>query len=337
MPDESEHLSNPNAWQAIAGSWDVASPFGAPDWFTMLHDYCLAEYPAHIVSERNGDDAVALPLMAKDGALQSLSNWYSFHWRPLVAGDERATAPLLNTLLRNLKNVAPRLVFSPVPTEDGSANRLETALRQAGWRVAVDTISQNHWLETKGRSFDDWWAERPGVLRSTVKRKAKKGLVTLSITSAFSDADWDDFETVYRQSWKPPESHPKFLRERARLDAEQGMLRLGIARIEGAPVAAQYWVTAYGTAHIQKLAHVADHDALSPGTLLTHALFRHAFDVDHVHRVDFGTGDDGYKRDWMEDDAPLVTIRAWDGGQPAAWPSLLRHGLSRVAARLRGR
>lgn len=342
-----EHPSNPIAPQAIDGRWPDwgqstgtdahASPFDARDWFDLLHQHCLADHPMRIAAMGDDAEGAILPLMRDGRSLSSLSNWYSFHWRPILSGAPDAAARHLAALLQSLKSEVAQLRFTPVPTSDGSAEHLQRALTQAGWQVAVDATSQNHWVDRRGRNFDDWWAARPGILRSTVKRKAKKGAVELSITDQFSDSDWDDFEAVYRQSWKPAESHPDFLRARARLDSEQGSLRLGIARIDGVPVAAQYWVTAGGIAHIQKLAHVAAHDALSPGTLLTHALFRHAFDIDRVDRIDFGTGDDGYKRDWMEDAAPLVTISAWDAAQPAAWPSLARDRLSRVAARLRGR
>ena len=351
MPALREHPSNPIAPQAIDGRWPdwglsggsdaradpSASPFDARDWFDLLHQHCLADHPIHIAAMGDAHAGAILPLMRDGGQLISLSNWYSFHWRPILSGAPDAAARHLVALLQSLKRDTAQLRFTPVPTSDGSAERLQRALKQAGWQVAVDATSQNHWVDRQGRNFDDWWAARPGVLRSTVKRKAKKGAVALSITDQFSDSDWDDFEAVYRQSWKPAESHPDFLRARARMDAEQGSLRLGIARIDGEAVAAQYWVTAGGTAHIQKLSHVAAHDALSPGTLLTHALFHHAFDIDRVDRIDFGTGDDGYKRDWLEDAAPLVTISAWDAAQLGAWPSWARDRLSRVAARLRGR
>ena len=112
-------------------------------------------------------------------------------------------------------------------------------------------------------------------------------------------------------------------------------LRLGIARIDGAAVAAQFWTVDHGVAYIHKLAHIAQHDALSPGTLLTHAMFAHVFDIDHATRIDFGTGDDGYKCDWMEHSAPLFTVEAWDLSQLSSWPSFVRATLSRLAARLR--
>jgi hypothetical protein len=206
-----------------------------------------------------------------------------------------------------------------------------------GWSVRSEATSHNHWLDTQGRDFATWWAERPGALRSTVKRKGNKGLVALEIHTDFADAHWDEFEAVYRESWKPPESHPDFLRAWAKSEGAAGTLRLAIARVEGVAVAAQFWSTDDGVAYIHKLSHVAGHDALSPGTLLTHKLFARAFDEDKVRRIDFGTGDDGYKRDWMEASAPLMTLTGWDAKQPSIWPLMAKSMLSRVAARVRGR
>src|SRR3546814_3818205 len=99
-------------------------------------------------------------------------------------------------------------------------------------------------------------------------------------------------------------------------------LRMGIARIEGVPVAAQYWTVEDGTAFIHKLAHVEDSLKASPGTLLSAALFRRAIEVDGVKRVDFGTGNDGYKRDWMNRHDPLWRIKSEE--HTSALQSLMR-------------
>ena len=94
---------------------------------------------------------------------------------------------------------------------------------------------------------------------------------------------------------------------------------MGLARIAGAPVAAQFWTVEDGTAFIHKLAHVEDSLKASPGTLLSAALFRHVIEVDQVERVDFGTGNDAYKRDWMNRHDPLWRIEAFNPSRIAAW------------------
>src|SRR3989440_2029523 len=52
-----------------------------------------------------------------------------------------------------------------------------------------------------------------------------------------------------------------------------------------------------GTAWIHKLAYDEAAKALSPGTILSMAMFRAAIDEDRVSRIDYGTGDDAYKRE----------------------------------------
>lgn len=309
--------------------------FDRIDWFEALHGACLDDAEPLIACAGDGDSSIWLFLARRGARVSALSNYYSFAWRPVWTGALRTVA--LDMLARGLKRQGAILDLGPLPQEDGSAALVAGALKRTGWVVDVAATGANHWLDTQGRSFDDWWAARPGALRSTVQRKGKKGLVALEIHHDFSDALWDDYEAVYRASWKPPESHPDFIRAWAKREAAQGTLRLGIARIDGVAVAAQFWMVDDGIAYINKLAHVAGHDALSPGTLLTHALFRAAFDVDKVARIDFGTGDDGYKRDWMEASAPLMTVRAWNPAAPAAWPSLAKHLAKRVAARVRPR
>ena len=58
---------------------------------------------------------------------------------------------------------------------------------------------------------------------------------------------------------------------------------------------------------------------LTSGTLLSAALFRHVIEVDRVRRVDFGTGNDAYKRDWMNRHEPLWRIEAFNPSRIAAW------------------
>src|SRR3546814_14885567 len=112
-------------------------------------------------------------------------------------------------------------------------------------------------------------------------------------------SDWssDVCSSDLAASWKPEEGHPALLRAFAEAEGAGGRLRMGIARIEGVPVAAQYWTVEDGTAFIHKLAHVEDSLKASPGTLLSAALFRHVIEIDGVKRVDFGPGNNAYKRE----------------------------------------
>ena len=49
---------------------------------------------------------------------------------------------------------------------------------------------------------------------------------------------------------------------------------------------------------LHKLAHDESALALSPGTVLTALMIRHLLNEDDVLELDFGRGDDPYKRNW---------------------------------------
>jgi hypothetical protein len=70
--------------------------------------------------------------------------------------------------------------------------------------------------------------------------------------------------------------------------------------------------------------------ASSPGTLLSAALFQHVIDDDKVTEIDFGTGSDGYKREWMEDMRPRFRIDLLWPNHIANWPVIARHHLRKM-------
>ena len=290
--------------------WPAQGPFDRLDWFALLDDplYALAE---------SGRGRVLLPLQREEHQLASLANWFSFTWRPL--GDDPA---LLAALARDLRRQTHRVGVAPLPDEDGSATALEIAFRDAGWLVVREVCDENHVLPVAGRSFAEYWATRPGKMRTTLKRKARK--VEITILTHFDEAAWAEYRAVYESSWKPQEERADLLEAFARAEGAAGRIRLGIARAAGEPVAAQFWTVENGTAYIHKLAHIEAAKPLSAGTTLSAALFEHAIDIDGVELVDFGTGSDGYKRDWMEANRPRYRLTCLDWRNPRAWSAIAK-------------
>lgn len=305
---------------------DTGGPFDRPEWFALLAETGLAPLIA-TASEENAH--AALVLTERGGRIEPLRNWYSFTWRPIVPSGPSGDA-LLEAIARQLRSRAHRVTLSPLPEEDGSATRLACAFAKAGWRVEVTRCDTNHVLKVKERSFEEYWAARPGALRTTLKRKS--GLVDVTILDRFDEDAWDAYEAVYAASWKPTEGEPAMLRAFAREEGLAGRLRLGLALHQGQTVAAQFWTVEGKTAYIHKLAHLESHRRLSAGTTLSAALFEHAIDHDGVQMIDFGTGDEPYKRDWMEETRPRFRIDCLDMRRPRAWLDLARLAARRSLA-----
>jgi hypothetical protein len=297
--------------------------FDRLDWLESLHRIALRQRKPHLLQARYDDAQAWLPLMELGyGYLASLANWYNFSWRPLFAGadDEVAKLALLRSSARSLQQRCRRITLAPLPDEDHSATRLRSAFEAEGWIVFRAECDRNHVLQVAGRSFDAYWEGRPSRLKNTVKRKGKAGTVTIRIEHEYGSESWRDYERVYARSWKPSEGSPEFLRQLAEREAAAGTLRLGLAYIAGQPVAAQFWTVENGTAMIHKLAHDERHMQASPGTLLSAALFQHVLDIDRVDLVDFGTGDDAYKAEWMDHVRDRFRLEIFWPNHPANWP-----------------
>ena len=260
------------------------SPFDRSEWYGLLARFGAQP---HIVIAGHEGKRAALPLTRTRSGLQSLNHWFAFAWRPLAEPGPEGDA-LLRTIAKDLRGQAPVVTLDFLPDEDGSATRLRAAFRAAGWLTRLEVRDTNHVLAVGSRDFATYWAQRPGAMRTTLKRKAKK--VEVELLTEFDVSAWQ---------------------------------------------AAQFWTVEHGSAFIHKLAYDQDHAKLSAGTTLSAALFAHVIDTDKVALVDFGTGEDGYKRDWMDTERPRYRLTCLDPRQPAAWRLVARKAADRLASHLR--
>ena len=172
---------------------------------------------------------------------------------------------------------------------------LRDGFRAAGWITRLEPKTGNWRIDTGGIDFDDLLGDTPGPTRNTSKRQAKSAALDIEIHDRFDAGAWAAYEAVYRASWKPEEGSFPFLRALAEQEGAAGTLRLGIASKDGRPLAAQLWLVENREATIHKLAYAEDAKAMSPGTILGMAMFRHVLDSDRVAAIDYGTGDESYK------------------------------------------
>lgn len=287
------------------------------EWFRLLERHCPPE--GRLKVARAADDGRRAWLFLANGGYRgdAYAAWYSL--RVGAIGEPSLVAPLAEALRRDkLASLSLSPVADPAPLVEG--------LRTGGWRVSAAPSAGNWIAVTEGLSFADYWARRPGRLRSTAKRKIRTAALDIVIHDRFSEQAWVDYEAVYRTSWKPEEGSFPFLRALAEQEGAAGTLRLGIARKDGRPVAAQLWTVEHGEATIHKLAYAEDAKAFSPGTILGVAMFRRVIDEDRARLIDYGTGDDAYKRDWMDERRQLWRVTAFN-------PATLRGVAGAVRAR----
>jgi CelD/BcsL family acetyltransferase involved in cellulose biosynthesis len=297
-----------------------ASLYDRLDWFRLLQAHVPPAGRLAVWRAQDGDKAAWLFLAVEGRKASAYAAWYSLRFNGI--GESDVMTPLAGAIR---KSGIAQLELAPLENPEP----LATAFRATGWKVQLTEKTGNWRVSTEGADFAAYWGKRPGQLRSTAKRKAKSAGLEIEIFDRFDPTAWAAYEDVYRASWKPEEGSFPFLRALAEQEGAAGSLRLGIARKDGQPVAVQLWLIENGEATIHKLAYREDSRELSPGTILGEAMFRRAIDRDRVKAIDYGTGDDAYKRDWMDERRALWRLQAYN-------PGTLR-GLAGSARALAGR
>jgi hypothetical protein len=240
--------------------------------------------------------------------LIALGNYYTPLFNPVTPGRSGCTQADLDSLARAIATERPKwdvVDLHPLQAEGPLFDGILNAFSAAGMMAASYFCFGNWYLEVNNRSYREYHDTLPSRLRNTIRRKsgrlAKTGRLRIEIIT--NDDRLADtvaaFEQVYNSSWKTPEPHPQFIPGLIRICAERAWLRMGIAYIDDEPAAAQLWIVHEGIASIYKLAYDERFSAESVGSILTARLMQHVIDIDKVRQVDFLSGDDPYKRDWM--------------------------------------
>lgn len=261
----------------------------------------IARVPCRTIRQGGAERVGPLALRTLAGFSTVYSPLFSLIHRP--GADEGAIAAALAAALAGERWDCLQLkALDPAaPAFAGLAQ----ALRRQGL-VVQPYLGFGNWFEpTAGTSFEAYLARRPAALLNTLRRKEKKLGKQAGVrfrryrAPAEAEAGIAAYQRVYAKSWKQPEPYPQFMPALIRTAARTGALSLGVVWIGEEPVAAQVWITWHGRATIFKLAHDQRCDALSVGSVLTMWMMRAALDEDRVGEVDFGVGDDPYKRIWL--------------------------------------
>ena len=101
-------------------------------------------------------------------------------------------------------------------------------------------------------------------------------------------------------------------------------------------MAVQFWIVEAGQATVLKLAHDEAAKADSPGTVLTALMLQHLLDQEHVGQIDFGRGDDAYKRLWASQRRQRIGVVLANPRHPRGLAFLGRHALGRARQALGG-
>ncbi len=305
----------PESTDVLLAQTEEESVFFSRPWFENLLNHvpedCHGILLACVVE---GDELLALlPLKKKgDAHWYALTNLYSSLYSLLLVDNRQQK--VVECLVDGLKQLHfTSLRLDPIAADDPNLQLFQQAMESSG--IACHrTFRFYNWIHrTRGETFQDYLAARPTRVRNTLARKTRKLEREHGYTiRLFVDNDLQqalaDYTAVYNQSWKANELYGDFIDGLARSLSQPKWLRLAILYVNEKPVAAQFWFVVHGRASIFKLVYDEQWRRYSPGSILTSYLMKHVIDIDKVEEIDFLTGNDAYKQDWMSERRERSTL-----------------------------
>jgi hypothetical protein len=351
----------PNRYSALFADTDASSDvFKSLPWFRNLAASGLPNNTALRIYGVESDTGQGTPLLVlplchqnskqtrfSSCKLTALSTFYTSLFSPIIGKlldmSDSSLQEHVDVLVKAIAAERPSwdiIDLHPMDADSHAFNALADALRKNGMAVQRYFCFGNWYLNVNGRTFEEYYNALPSKLRNTLERKSKQldnaNRLRIRIFSGDDELNVaiSAYEKIYHASWKIPEAYPAFMPSLIRTCAAQGWLRLGIAYIDEQPAAAQIWIVHNNVASIYKLAYDEQFASFSIGTILTARLMRHTIDVDKVREVDYLTGDDDYKKNWMSDRRERTGLIAFNlrtlHGLLAACKNLGGHAIKRI-------
>jgi hypothetical protein len=315
-------------------------------WFETLwaHGFDPASVPYLLLVKDGSAARFLLPLVENVG-LYGLSNFYSSLFEPVgvVDGEIEECLRLCFSHVAADQKRWPFINLQPLAKESAFTRLAAAQLSALGYWTDQYFCFGNWYLPVGDRSYAQFHEQLPAKLRNTIARGRSKltragawAIRVIPVDEAEIGWGLEAYQAVYQSSWKQPEPFPEFIAALCRMGIHERWLRLGILTLNEKPIAAQLWMVKDDTAYIFKLAYDESFRRFSPGSILTSHMMEQAIDHDHVSVIDYLTGDDAYKQDWMSHRRERVGLIAFNPATTRGLFMGVKHFLGRWAKRLRG-
>ena len=310
----------PPAARTLAEEFSATNPFMCGRWLSEFEARLLKanERACYVVVDDGTAPCLILPLIIETHRwlgvpkVRAMANFYTNIYSPVtsaaLAGDDdpETIADVLIDYVVAAFPRAPMVELSPLRGESRLYTAMLNAFALRGYATRRFAKTAN-WHEpfTAPPDYSDYLARRPGQLRSTLKRKARllerETVARIEITGPGGDIDTAlaDFERIYAESWKPEESNPDFIRTMIGVLIAEDRARTGVLYVDDEPAAAQIWLQIGNHWGVFKLSYRPRFAKYSVGSLLTARMIEEFLQMPDTRCIDFLSGDDGYKADWV--------------------------------------
>jgi len=311
-------------WNELPPSCDVLfseagkdSVFFSREWFETLTTHITNQEQklllACVLDDGNNDkDKVLaiLPLLTNvNREWTSFCHTYSSLYSILCGKNQQQE--IINCLCLGLKDLPfDYLTLAPIAEDDNKLKNLQQSMEAAGLSCYRNHKAYNWFhripIQEQKQTFANYMADRPSKVRNTIARKQRKlerehdYQIRLYIDNDVEQA-LSDYHDIYRVSWKANEQYQALVEGVIQRFLDRAWPRLAIMSIDGKPIAAQLWFVVESKASIFRLVYDETWKQYSPGSILMNYLLEYVIDTDKVKEIDFLSGNDGYKKDWMSE------------------------------------
>lgn len=254
--------------------------------------------------ENNREVLAILPLLTNENReWSSFCHAYSSLFSLLI--NDKQQSEVMDCLCLGLKTLDfEYLTLGPIDNDDDNLKQLQNAMEKAGLNSYRNHKAYNWFHPTQKQSFSEYMAERPSKVRNTVLRKQRKLArehnyhIQLFIDKNTQQA-LEQYHEIYKVSWKANEQYQALVEDVVKRFSKRGWTRLAILSIDNTPIAAQLWFVVAGKVSIFRLVYDQTWKNYSPGSILMTYLLQHVIDTEKATEIDFLSGNDKYKHDWM--------------------------------------
>lgn len=308
---------------------DPGSFFSTRAWWRATTRAALGpdERPVFLSIRQDDRPVAVFPMLHTPEGWRSLTTLYTYLYEPMgLAGFDAFARWCKGKGVVRLDSLDPGAAWYAA---------LLGAIRAAGL-VPLPFDHFGIWEEAvTGQSWDDYARRRDGRLRETIRRRVRDvradphATFTLTEGTVGLDAAIAAYHEVEPKSWKQPEPFPDFNRTLFQQAAADGNLFMATLARAGAPIAVQAWALHNRRATVLKLVHDEAETQRSPGTVLTALVIQHLLRDRGLDWLDFGRGDDAYKRGWVGERRQRMGLLIADPWRPSGLAAIARHAAGR--------
>lgn len=215
--------------------------------------------------------------------------------------------------------------------------RTETQIRDIQRAIALGGMSADVELQDWNRYEDVSDTPFSKMAKKSTRRRQKKleqtAKVRLELITDPADVGRAiaAYDQIYDKTWKEPEAAKPFVGAMITRAAERGWLRFALLWVDDVPVAAEVFFVNGGVASSFKTAYDLEYKEHSVGSIVLQYMLQNVMTSDGIREIDFGPGDEPYKKQWLSKTRELWRLTVYDPRRVKGALGLLRRKARKTA------